>query len=80
MAAFIQARLRHLHPQITVVPARRRDSAHSPDDPQIAQLAPFGLCLVVVPHWNNSEGGAELDTRRCFIGLERWEQLQALLP
>ncbi|MCS6910594.1 MAG: hypothetical protein NZM11_08515, partial [Anaerolineales bacterium] len=27
-------------------------------------LLPFGLNLIFVPHWNNSEGGAELDTSR----------------
>ena len=41
---------------------------------------PFGLNLSVVPHWNNSDGGEELDTSRCFIGLERFEQLVSLLP
>ncbi len=38
-------------------------------------LGVLGLDLVIVPHWNNSEGGAELDTRRCFLGLERFEYL-----
>jgi hypothetical protein len=28
----------------------------------------YGLKLVFVPHWNNAEGGAELDTSRCFMG------------
>ena len=40
----------------------------------------FGLNLSVVPHWNNSDGGEELDTSRCFIGQERFEQLASLLP
>lgn len=40
----------------------------------------FGLSAVFVPHWNNSEGGAELDTSRCFMGQERFAQLAALLP
>ncbi len=42
-----------------------------------------GLALlpwVVIPHWNNREGGADLDTRRCFMGLERFERLRAMLP
>jgi hypothetical protein len=38
-------------------------------------LGGLGLDLVIVPHWNNSEGGAELDTRRCFLGLERFTTL-----
>lgn len=48
--------------------------------PGLNFFAPFGLTLVFVPHWNNSEGGAELDTSRCYIGQERWEEMLALLP
>jgi hypothetical protein len=40
----------------------------------------FGLNLVIVPHWNNSEGGADLDTSRCFIGRARFDPLEAQLP
>ncbi len=40
----------------------------------------YGLELVFVPHWNNSEGGAELDTGRCFMGRSRFETLRAMLP
>ncbi len=40
----------------------------------------YGLRLVVLPHWNNAEGGAELDTSRCFMGRARYERLLALLP
>lgn len=40
----------------------------------------YGLRLVIVPHWNNREGGEELDTSRCFMGQERWARLEALLP
>jgi cyanophycinase-like exopeptidase len=39
-----------------------------------------GCPLVFVPHWNNREGGANLDTSRCFMGAERFDQLRALLP
>ncbi len=42
-------------------------------------LGHFGLNLVVVPHWNNAEGGNH-DTRFCFMGAPRLEQLEALLP
>jgi peptidase E len=42
-------------------------------------LGHFGLNLVVVPHWNNAEGGNH-DTRYCFMGQPRLEQLEALLP
>lgn len=40
----------------------------------------YGAQLVIVPHWNNREGGAELDTSRCFMGRARFERLRALLP
>lgn len=41
-------------------------------------LGHFGFNLVVVPHWNNAEGGNH-DTRYCFMGAPRLEQLEALL-
>lgn len=42
-------------------------------------LARFGLSLVVVPHWNNAEGGTH-DTRFCFMGEPRFRRLESLLP
>ncbi len=42
-------------------------------------LARFELNLVVVPHWNNAEGGNH-DTRFCFMGAERFEALETMLP
>ncbi|MCB0076323.1 MAG: hypothetical protein KDD73_02795 [Anaerolineales bacterium] len=43
-------------------------------------FADYGLSLVVVPHWNNRDGGDRLDTRRCYLGQGRFAQMQALLP
>jgi hypothetical protein len=40
----------------------------------------YSLSLTFVPHWNNNEGGAELDTSRCFVGQARFGQLLAMLP
>jgi hypothetical protein len=40
----------------------------------------YGLNLVFVPHWNNQEGGAALDTSRCFMGQARFAQLMEMLP
>jgi hypothetical protein len=40
----------------------------------------FGLNLSFIPHWNNAEGGVDLDTSRCFMGWERFEQWRKLLP
>jgi cyanophycinase-like exopeptidase len=43
-------------------------------------LGPYGLSVAFVPHWNNNDGGADLDTSRCFMGLPRFVQLLDLLP
>ncbi len=43
-------------------------------------LGPFGLPLIAIPHWNNKDGGEELDTSRCYVGQERFGRLLALLP
>jgi hypothetical protein len=39
----------------------------------------LGFDLVVIPHWNNAEGGTH-DTRFCFVGEERFRKLLDLLP
>ncbi|TAK24525.1 MAG: cysteinyl-tRNA synthetase [Chloroflexota bacterium] len=43
-------------------------------------LGSVGLTIAIVPHWNNTEGGADFDSRRCFMGLDRFEALVAQLP
>jgi hypothetical protein len=48
--------------------------------PGLDLLAPLGLDLAIVPHWNNAEGGEELDTSHAFVGAERFEVLRAQLP
>ncbi len=42
-------------------------------------LGEFGLPVVVIPHWNNAEGGTH-DTRFCYLGEPRLIQLEAMLP
>lgn len=42
-------------------------------------LEQFGLPLVVIPHWNNAEGGTH-DTRFCYMGEARFRTLESLLP
>ncbi len=42
-------------------------------------LGHFGFNLVVIPHWNNAEGGTH-DTRCCFMGQPRFTQLESSLP
>lgn len=43
-------------------------------------FTPFGLNIVTIPHWDNTDGGAELDTRRCYMGQERFGRLFDMLP
>jgi hypothetical protein len=156
IADFVKQRLQNFQPRISVIPARKRGTAFSPDDPKIlaplleanvimmgpgspsyavrqlrASLAwhtltarhrlgadlifasaatiassahalpvyeiykvgedlhwkpgldllePFGLSLVFIPHWNNNDGGTELDTSRCYLGKARFDQLVGMLP
>jgi hypothetical protein len=40
----------------------------------------FGLSLAFIPHWNNRDGGDEVDTSHCFIGAERFASLLRDLP
>jgi hypothetical protein len=42
-------------------------------------LGEFGLPLVVIPHWNNAEGGTH-DTRFCYMGEPRLVRLETMLP
>ena len=156
VAEFYADRLQNDKPQVSVVPARRRGTVHSPDAPEVVAalrpasllfmgagsptytvrqltdslawqtwlaahrqgamavlasaatlaasavtlpvyeiykvgedphwkpgldfLAAYGLPLVFIPHWNNAEGGADLDTSHCFIGRARFDELRAQLP
>jgi cyanophycinase-like exopeptidase len=43
-------------------------------------LSLFGLDVSFIPHWNNNDGGAEIDTSRCFMGRERFEKMASGLP
>jgi len=150
VAEFMESRLQNYQPEITVVPARKRGTAFSPDDPEILKplltanmifMGPgsptyavrqlkdslawnitrarhrlgatlvfasaatisigawalpvyeifkvgedvhtvpglnlfkdFGVTLSFIPHWNNAEGGVDLDTSRCFVGLDRFNE------
>jgi len=156
VAEFMESRLQNYKPQITVIPARKRGTDFSPDDPEILKplltadmifmgpgsptyairqlkdslawdiirarhrlgatlvfasaatistgawalpvyeifkvgedvhtvqglnlFGDFGLTLSIIPHWNNAEGGIDLDTSRCFVGLDRFNQWCAKLP
>ncbi len=42
-------------------------------------FAPYGLSLVFISHWNNKEGGSELDTSRCYMGKSRFDRLVKML-
>jgi hypothetical protein len=153
---FLEHHLQNFDPQIEVIPARRRGTFHSPDNPNILEpllnadlvfMGPgsptyairqlrnsvawqmiianhylggtialasaatiaissfalpvyeiykvgedlhwkegldffglYGLSLAFVPHWNNNDGGDELDTSRCFMGIQRFSPLLEILP
>jgi len=48
--------------------------------PGLDLFGPYGLRLAFVPHWNNTDGGADLDTSRCYLGRARFGALLSLLP
>jgi hypothetical protein len=48
--------------------------------PGLDLFGAYGLSLCFVSHWDNKEGGAELDTSRGFIGKARFAQLWGMLP
>lgn len=48
--------------------------------PGLDFFAPYGLPLVFIPHWNNNDGGEELDTSYCFMGQARFDLLLDMLP
>ena len=48
--------------------------------PGLDLLGPYGRSVAIIPHWNNRDGGDELDTTRGFVGQARFERLLALLP
>lgn len=43
-------------------------------------LGRFGLRLAVVPHFNDSSGGENYDSRFCYMGARRFDILQERLP
>ncbi len=156
IADFIEHRLQNYKPETSVIPARKRDTQYSPDNPDLLDplvtadvlflgpgsptyavrqlesslawevlrarhqqgahvilasatavaagtyslpvyeiykvgedlhwhtgldfLASHGLAPTFVPHWNNTEGGDDLDTSRCYMGQGRFGRLLKLLP
>jgi cyanophycinase-like exopeptidase len=48
--------------------------------PGLDLFGALGWKLILVSHWNNAEGGTELDTSRCFIGRDRFQILLDLAP
>ncbi len=153
---FMQTRLQNYKPVVDVIPARKKNTVYSPDDPEIVKpllyanmifmgpgsptyairnlkdtltwdvirarhrlgatlifasaatisvgahalpvyeiykvgqdvhmvdglnlFADFGLHISFIPHWNNADGGVDLDTSRCFIGMDRFAEWCNLLP
>jgi cyanophycinase-like exopeptidase len=50
------------------------------DGLHLLSLLGLGIDPVIVTHWNNTEGGAGLDTTHCYMGQERFDRLVAMLP
>jgi cyanophycinase-like exopeptidase len=48
--------------------------------PGLDFFAAFGLSLILVSHWNNGDGGALLDTSRCYLGKKRFQTLLDIVP
>jgi cyanophycinase-like exopeptidase len=40
----------------------------------------LGLSLAIVPHFDDNSGGENFDSRYCYVGAERFDLLQSLLP
>jgi hypothetical protein len=156
VADFLKTRLQNFNPQIDIVPARKKDTAFSPDSAEVCApllhanfifmgpgsptyairqlkdslawdilrarqrqgatlvfasaatiavgafgvpvyeiykvgldvhtvpgldfFADFASPLSIVPHWNNTDGGADVDTSRCFLGMDRFAQWCSQLP
>ncbi len=47
--------------------------------PGLDLLSAIGLTVAVIPHYDNAEGGSH-DTRYCYLGERRLQQLEAELP
>ena len=153
---FMKTRLQNYKPIVDVIPARKKNSAFSPDDPEIVKpllyanmifmgpgsptytirnlkdtlawdvirarhrlgatlifasaatisisahalpvyeiykvgqdvhavdglnlFSDFGLHISFIPHWNNTDGGVDLDTSRCFIGMDRFSEWNSFVP
>ena len=48
--------------------------------PGLDLFGDFGMHISFIPHWNNAEGGDDLDTSRCFVGKERFQAWCDSLP
>lgn len=40
----------------------------------------YGLEIVFIPHWNNNDGGEELDTSHCYMGVDRFNRMLEIIP
>ena len=43
-------------------------------------LGTLGLRLAIVPHFNDNSGGDNYDSRFCYMGAQRFDRLQEVLP
>jgi hypothetical protein len=43
-------------------------------------FAEFGMSFSLIPNWNNSESGVEVDASRCFVGKDRFKRWCGMVP
>jgi hypothetical protein len=43
-------------------------------------MSRLGLCVAIVPHFDDSSGGENYDSRFCYMGAKRFDALQERLP
>jgi len=48
--------------------------------PGLNLFGDFDSQVSFIPHWNNAEGGDDVDTSRCFMGMERFDLWCKSLP
>ena len=48
--------------------------------PGLDLFADYDTPLSIIPHWNNTDGGSDMDTSRCFMGMERFSEWCGQLP
>jgi cyanophycinase-like exopeptidase len=46
----------------------------------LSLFSDLGMPISILTHWNNHDGGADLDTSHCFMGKDRFSKIYDLFP